>query len=147
MTLVKFQPFPTTKATPFGLFNNMLDRSIADFLGHDSGTNYQPSVNVVETDNAFQLEIAAPGFDKSNFSARVENDQLIVEGKQEVSAEQTEKRYTRREFQVSSFQRTFKLPKTVNQDAVQAVYENGVLKITLDKKAEAKPALKTIEIA
>ena len=147
MTLVKFQPFPTTKATPFGLFNNMLDRSIADFLGHDSGTNYQPSVNVVETENAFQLEIAAPGFDKSNFSARVENDQLIVEGKQEVSAEQTEKRYTRREFQVSSFQRTFKLPKTVNQDAVQAVYENGVLKITLDKKAEAKPALKTIEIA
>ena len=136
MTLVKFQPFPTTKATPFGLFNNMLDRSIADFLGHDSGTNYQPSVNVVETDNAFQLEIAAPGFDKSNFSARVENDQLIVEGKQEVSAEQTEKRYTRREFQVSSFQRTFKLPKTVNQDAVQAVYENGVLKITLDKKTE-----------
>ena len=147
MTLVKFQPFPTTKATPFGLFNNLLDRNIADFLGHDSGVNYQPSVNVVETDAAFELEIAAPGFDKSNFSARVENDQLIVEGKQEASAEQTEKRYTRREFQVSAFQRSFKLPKTVNQDAVQAVYENGVLKITLDKKAEAKPALKTIEIA
>ena len=146
MTLLKFQPIPTTKTTPFNLFNTMFDRSIADFVGHDGLTNYQPAVNVVETENAFHLEFAAPGFDKSEFSARVENDQLIVEGKREVAADQTEKRYTRREFQVASFQRTFKLPKTVNQDAVQAAYENGVLKITLEKKAEAKPLQKTIEI-
>ncbi len=147
MTLLKFQPVSAPKATPFNLFNTMFDRSIADFMGHDGLTNYQPSVNVVETENAFHLELAAPGFDKSEFSARVENDQLVVEGKREAVAEQTEKRYTRREFQVASFQRKFKLPKTVNQDAVQATYENGVLKITLDKKAEAKPLQKTIEIA
>ncbi len=146
MTLVKFQPFPTTKPAPFNLFNSMFDRSIADFMGHDGGTNSQPSVNVVETDHVFHIELAAPGFDKSNFTARVENDQLIVEGKREVAAEQTEKRYTRREFQVASFQRAFKLPKSVNQDAVQAGYENGILKITLDKKAEAKPVQKNIEI-
>ena len=147
MTLLKFQPVPATKSTPFNLFNTMFDRSIADFIGHDGVNNYQPSVNVVETENAFNLELAAPGFDKSEFSARVENDQLIVEGKREVAAEQTEKRYTRREFQVASFQRKFKLPKTVNQDAVQATYENGILKITLEKKAEVKPLQKTIEIA
>lgn len=146
MTLVKFQPFPTTKAAPLHLFNSMFDRNIADFMGRDGLPNHQPSVNVVETENAFHLELAAPGFDKSEFSARVENDHLIVEAKREATAEQTEKRYTRREFQVASFQRTFKLPKTVNQDAVQAVYENGILKIALDKKAEAKPVQKTIEI-
>ena len=79
MTLVKFQPFPTTKATPFGLCNNLLDLNIADFLGHDSGVNYQPSVNVVETDAAFELEIAVRGFDISNISASVENDQFYLE--------------------------------------------------------------------
>ena len=147
MTLVKFQPFPTPKTTPFHLFNSMFDRSIADFMGHDGLPNHQPSVNVLETEHAFHLELAAPGFDKSEFSARVENDQLIVEGKREVAADQTEKRYTRREFQVNSFQRMFKLPKTVNQDAVQATYENGILKIALGKKEVAKPVQKTIEIA
>lgn len=147
MTLVKFQPLPTTKVSPFGLFNSIFDRNLADFVGHDGLANYQPSVNVVESEQAYQLELAAPGFDKSEFSLRVENEQLIVEGKHEASTEQTDRKYTRREFQVSSFQRTFKLPKTVNQDTVQAVYENGVLKITLEKKVELKPAPKNIEIA
>ncbi len=147
MTLVKFQPLPSTKATPFGLLNSIFDRSIADSVGHDGLANYQPAVNVVETDQAFHVELAAPGFDKSEFGLRVENDQLIVQGQREAAPEQTEKRYTRREFQISSFQRMFKLPKTVNQDAVQAVYENGVLKIVLEKKVEIKPIPKQIEIA
>ncbi len=147
MTLVKFQPLPTTKVSPFSLINSIFDRNLADFVGHDGLANFQPSVNVVESDQEFQLELAAPGFDKSEFSLRVENEQLIVEGKHESTPEQTEKKYTRREFQVSSFQRAFKLPKTVNQDAVQAVYENGVLKITLGKKVEVKPVPKTIEVA
>ena len=147
MTLVKFQPLPTTKATPFGLFNSIFERSIADAVGHDGLTNFQPAVNVLETDQAYHLELAAPGFDKSEFSLRVENDQLIVEGKREATPEPSEKRYTRREFQIGSFQRMFKLPKTVNQDAVQAVYENGVLKIVLEKKVEIKPVPKQIEIA
>ena len=141
MTLVKFQPLPTPKATPFGLFNSIFDRSLADSVGHDGLANYPPAVNVVETDQAFQIELAAPGFDKSEFGLRVENDQLIVQGKREATPDQTEK------FQIASFQRMFKLPKTVNQDAVQAVYENGVLKIVLEKKVEIKPIPKQIEIA
>lgn len=147
MTLVKFQPLPTPKVTPFGLFNSIFDRSLADSVGHDGLANYPPAVNVVETDQAFQIELAAPGFDKSEFGLRVENDQLIVQGKREATPDQTEKSYTRREFQIASFQRMFKLPKTVNQDAVQAVYENGVLKIVLEKKVEIKPIPKQIEIA
>lgn len=148
MTLVKFQPLPTSKSIPFGLFNSIFDRSIADSVGHDGPANFHPAVNVVETDQAYHLELAAPGFDKSEFGLRVENDQLIVEGKREAAAaESTEKRFTRREFQIASFQRRFKLPKTVNQDAVQAVYENGVLKIALDKKVEIKPIPKQITVA
>ncbi|MEO6039283.1 MAG: Hsp20/alpha crystallin family protein [Saprospiraceae bacterium] len=147
MTLVKFQPLPTTKLSPFGLFNSLFDRNLADFVGHDGLPNFQPAVNVLETEQAFQLELAAPGFDKSEFAVRVENEHLIVEGKREAAGEPTEKQYTRREFQVAPFQRKFKLPKTVNQDAVQAVYENGVLKIALEKKVEVKPVPKTIEIA
>lgn len=144
---MKFQPMPTTKVTPFGLFNSIFDRNLADFVGHDGLANFQPSVNVEETDQAFNIELAAPGFDKSKIHVRVENEQLIVEGKREAATEPPEKRYTRREFQVNSFERLFKLPKTVNQDAVQAVYENGILKIVLEKKVEVKPVPKNIKVA
>lgn len=146
MTLVKYQALPTTKVSPFGLFNSIFDRNLAGFVGHDGPANYQPAVNVLETEQAFLLELSAPGFDKSEFSLRVENEQLIVEGKHEVAAAQTEQKFTRREFQVASFQRSFKLPQHVNQDAVLAAYENGVLKITLDKKVEVKPVPKTIAV-
>ncbi|MEO6760307.1 MAG: Hsp20/alpha crystallin family protein [Saprospiraceae bacterium] len=146
MTLVKYQALPTTKVSPFGLINSIFDRNLAGFVGHDGLSNTQPAVNVLETEQAFLLELSAPGFDKTEFSLRVENEQLIVEGKHEVAAEPTEQKFTRREFQVASFQRSFKLPKNVNQDAVQAAYENGVLKITLDKKAEVKPVPKSIAV-
>ena len=84
--------------------------------------------------------------DKQNFSLHVENDQLTIEAVRETKEEETNERYTRCEFRVASIKRSFKLPKTVNQDAINAVYENGILNVTLGKKEEAKPVVKTIPI-
>lgn len=143
--VAKFQNLPSTKPFFGGLFDDFFNRSIADFIGSDNLMS-QPAVNVVETDEAFKLEVAAPGFDKTNFEVKVEGKQLLLSGKREQSNEETTDRFTRREFQVASFQRSFHLPESVNPDGVQAVYENGILNVTLPKKEEARPVVKTIEI-
>ncbi len=144
-SIVKFQPFPSTKPSFNGFLDEFFNRNISNFVGSDSVLN-QPAINVVETENSFKLELAAPGFDKQDFSVNIENDFLIVSANRETNKEETNERYTRREFSVASFKRSFKLPKTVNQEAIGAVYENGILNVTIGKKEEAKPVVKTIQI-
>lgn len=145
-SIAKFRPFPTTKFFPNGLFDEFLNRSIGDFIGSDGLTN-QPAVNILETATSFELEFAAPGFEKQDFSLNVEQDYLTVNAQRENKQEETNERYTRREFRFDSFKRSFKLPATVNQDAVSAVYKNGVLQVTLPKKEEATTPVKTIAIS
>jgi HSP20 family protein len=128
-----------------GLFDEFFNRNIGDFVGADNFAS-QAAVNVIETENAFKIELAAPGFDKQDFTLNVENDQLTIEAKHETKEEETNERYTRREFRVAAVKRSFKLPKTVNQEAINAVYENGILNVTLGKKEEAKPVVKSIPI-
>lgn len=144
--IVKFQPFPATKFFTDGFLDEFFNRNISNFVGSDAVLN-QPAVNVVETEDSFKLEIAAPGFEKENFSVNIENDFLTISASRETKNEEKNERYTRREFSVASFKRSFKLPKTVNQEAIAAVYENGILNVTLGKKEEAKPVVKTIQIA
>lgn len=143
--LAKFRPYPATKLFPNGLFDDFFNRSIADFVGSDVLTN-QPAVNIVETDLAFRLEVAAPGFEKQQFELHVENDVLTVSAKRETSEQEANERFMRREFRFDVFERSFKLPQTVNQDGLTAVYENGVLIVNLPKKEEAKAVVKTIEV-
>lgn len=144
-SIVKFQPLPSTKPLFNGFLDEFFNRSLGNYVGGDAVLT-QPAVNVVETDGSYKLELAAPGFDKQNFTINVENDHLTIAGSRETKNEENTERYTRREFSVASFQRSFKLPKTVNQEAIEAVYENGILNVTLGKKEEAKPVVKTIQI-
>jgi HSP20 family protein len=143
--VVKFQPFPSTKPLFNGFLDEFFNRSLGDFVGNDT-LPYQPAVNVVESENAFKVSLAAPGFDKQDFEVKVEQDLLTISGKHEAKTQETSERFTRREFSVASFSRSFKLPKTVNQEAIAAVYENGILNVTIGKKEESKPVVKTIEI-
>ncbi|MBK9336661.1 MAG: Hsp20/alpha crystallin family protein [Lewinellaceae bacterium] len=143
--IAKIRTYPSTNLFPGGLFNDFFNRSIADFVGSDALVS-QPAINVVETNADFRLEVAAPGFDKQDFVLNVENDSLTISAKRAENQETSDERFTRREFRFESFQRTFKLPQTVNQDAVKAVYENGILKVTLPKREDSKAVSKTIAI-
>ena len=143
--IAKFRPFPSTKFFPNSLFDDFFNRSIADFVGSDALVT-QPAVNILETNAAFKLEVAAPGFEKQDFSLNVENDYLTVRAQRERQKDDAAERVTRREFRFDAFERSFKLPATVNQEMISAVYENGVLIVTIPKKEEAKSVVKTIEI-
>lgn len=146
--IVKVQPFPATKFFTNGFFDEFFNRGLADVVGNDAQVS-QPAVNVSENDQSFNIALAAPGFEKQHFALNIENGQLVVSAQREEKTEEnaTEKnRFLRREFRFESFKRSFKLPNTVNQDSISAVYENGVLNIELPKKEDAKPIAKNIQI-
>jgi HSP20 family protein len=101
-----------------------------------------PSVNIREKDAAFEVEMAAPGMDKKDFKLQLENNVLSISAeKKEEKNEETET-FTRREFSYNSFVRSFELPTTVNADSIEARYQDGILRLILPKKEEAKQKTK-----
>ena len=146
MNIVKVNPFLQGKS-----FTNLLDdvfnRSISDLVGSDFAVT-TPSVNVSEDNENVVLEVAAPGLDKKDFNITVEKDQLIISATKEAQAEDKEEgKWTRKEFNYQSFKRSFHLSDKIETDKIEAEYNNGILKLVLPKKAEAKPnAPATIDI-
>jgi HSP20 family protein len=135
MNLIKFDPYLRRNQTFPSVFNDFFNGSIADFVGGDFATN-MPSVNISETEQGFQLELAAPGLAKEDFKIAMDKDRLTVSAERSMKNENKEGTFTRREFNYSSFSRTFVLPKTVDKDRISAKYENGLLMLTVPKKAE-----------
>ena len=99
-----------------------------------------PAVNISEDDDAFVLEVAAPGKTKKDFNLELENGVLTIssEDKKENETKENGGRFTRREFSYSSFKRAFSLPESVDPEKVSAKYNEGVLKINLPKREDAK---------
>ena len=113
-----------------------------DFFEEDS---LMPAMNVKEHDDDFEIEFAAPGFSKKDFEVTIDEDILNVCGEKSNEEEEEEEGYTRKEFSYNSFKRSLKLPNTINKDQdVKAIYKNGVLKLNLQKREEAKVAPKKI---
>ena len=110
-----------------------------------------PAINVIETDKAYKLELAAPGMTKEDFNIRIDEDNNLVismEKKTENKEEKKDGRYLRREFSYSKFQQTMILPENVDKDHISAQVENGVLNIELPKlsEEEVKKPDRTIEV-
>lgn len=97
-----------------------------------------PAVNVTENHNGYKVKLAAPGMKKSDFEIDVEGNMLTIKSEKEEKKEEKEDHYTRREFSFSSFSRSFAIPDDVKQDKIDAVYEDGMLTISLPKREEAK---------
>src|SRR5438045_7086246 len=102
-------------------------------------TSFAPPVDIYEDEHNITLKIEVPGIDEKDIDVRVENNTLTVHGERKIEKEEKEENYRRVERQYGSFVRTFTLPQTVDTDNVSATYDKGVLKISLPKKAEAKP--------
>ena len=146
MNLIKYHPFAPAKDL-YNFFDNVFNRNITDFFGSDQAIS-SPSVNVVETKDDFRIEVAAPGYEKGDFKLNLDKDQLSISVEKEENSEVKEEgKFTRREFNYTSFKRSFQLPDTINADAIGAAYEQGILTITLPK-AEVKPEeeAKVIEV-
>lgn len=106
-----------------------------------------PAVNVSETEESYQLELAAPGKAKGDFKVEVENGTLCISSEEEETNESENKNYTRKEYSFKSFSRSFALPENVSDEEIEAKYEDGVLKITLPKNEPSQPQKKTIGVS
>lgn len=97
-----------------------------------------PAVNISQHEKEYQVSLAAPGLKKNDFKIDVEGNILTISCEKEESKEEKEKKFTRREYSYSSFSRSFTLPGEINVDKIEASYEDGLLKVSLPRKAEAR---------
>ena len=118
------------------------------FGGTQNVRTAMPAVNIKEGEKDFELELFVPGRAKEDFTIEIDDAVLTISSEKEESKEVSKENFTRREFTLTSFKRSFTLPETVATDKVEASYENGILKFNLPKKEEALPKPKrTIELA
>jgi HSP20 family protein len=99
-----------------------------------------PSVNITESDTAFAVAVAAPGLKKEDFKIDVEGTMLRISAEKKSETEEKQEHYTRKEYNYTSFSRSFTLPETVNKEGIEARYDAGILQLTLPKKEDAKNA-------
>ena len=130
-----------------GIFN-----FLSDVLGEDQVTsktnNYTlPAVNVRETEKAFEIEMAVPGFDKKDIQVEVDKDVLTISSSREESKAEESGEVRRTEFSYGHFERSFNIPEDANTDAIKAKTENGILYVELPKKEEKVSVRKMIKVA
>jgi HSP20 family protein len=124
------------------LFDRFFDPDFMDWSNRNFSTTNTtlPSVNIKEGSEGYEVEMAAPGFEKKDFRIELNHDLLTISSEKKVENEIKEgQQFTRREFSYQSFSRSFTLPSTADGEKIAARYENGILKVSIPKKEEAKP--------
>jgi len=118
--------------------------SLFDFNGggltHNLRSLSIPAVNIVEQKDSYEVSLAAPGMKKDDFNIDVEGNTLFISAEKKEEKEEKDEKYTRKEFNFSSFSRSFTLPDSVIKDKIDATYDNGLLRLVLPKTDEAKKA-------
>ncbi|MGN0202000.1 MAG: Hsp20/alpha crystallin family protein [Candidatus Cryptobacteroides sp.] len=125
-----------------------------DFFSNDWMTRTNataPAINVIENENDYLVEVAAPGMTKNDFRLTVTDENCLVltmEKKNENKDEDKKRKYLRREFSYRKFEQSLVLPEDVDKDAIKAAVSDGVLSIEIPKvkPCEKQPAIKQIEI-
>jgi len=143
MTLVKVNNRPLGN-----IFNDLLNEFPAATRSFGQELFSFPQTNIHETPEAYHVELNAPGRSKEDFKIQVEQGLLTISfEKKEETTQATDFKTIRREFEFKSFKRSFSVDEKIDVDAIQAKYENGVLKLLLPKKEESKQNARQINIA
>ena len=136
----------TSRAVYQHPFSGVLENVFGNDLFQKEHASFVPAVNIAESESAYQLELSAPGFNKTDFKISVEKRSLVVSGKHTQETEVKEQKFSRKEFNYGAFQRVFKLPENANESAIVATYENGILKLDIPKKEQDKNENREISI-
>ena len=143
MTLVKFNN-RTRNSAPY--FNNVFDSLFNEAVNKNLTINKVPGVNILETEDSYKIELAAPGLTKEDFQINLKKDTLSVWAEKKALEGADQKDYTRKEFDYNSFVRSFVLPESVDAEKISAEYVNGILNITIGKDV-AKLQEKEIKVS
>lgn len=132
------------------VFDHLVDEFLNGQASH-YGTgvfhgNSVPAVNIQEHENAYLLELNAPGLNKEDFKINLENNLLTIAFEKKSESDEKGPKFIKREFVQKNFKRAFNLDEKINGEGIEAKYEAGILKVTLPKKAETKVLPKEIAI-
>jgi HSP20 family protein len=146
MTLIKWQP------KPMNVIDDM-DTMIHSFFNTDwnfpvrDTRNWSPAVDVKETDNSFVLTTDIPGLTKKDIKVNVANGKLSISGERTYETDQENDNYHYRERRFGTFDRSFKLPDTVDEEKISASFKNGILNVALPKNANILPKEREIKVS
>lgn len=147
MTLVKFNPNNGVKKNDLiPGFSDVFDSILNDTFFADKMMTRVPAVNISESTDHYHLELAAPGLKKEDFKLSLDRNILSITVEHNNQGNQQERNYNKREFSYSSFVRSFTLPESADDNAIEAKYNDGVLCIDIAKREEAKMQSRQIEI-
>ncbi|QOJ29144.1 MAG: Hsp20/alpha crystallin family protein [Ignavibacteriales bacterium] len=143
MTLVRFEPFKELE-----YLNNRLRRIFDEtpVTVKETPGIFNPRLNVFEDNQNLYIEAEIPGVNKEDLKISLQDNTITISGEKKFEDEKKEKNYYRVERRYGSFRRSFSLPVEVNDSKVEAKFENGVLKVSLEKVVEQQPEEKVITI-
>jgi HSP20 family protein len=131
---------------------NTLPSLMSDFFDYDKffgnrwferETNQSlPAVNIRENAKEFDIEFAVPGFNNNDFKINIETNVLTISAEKKEEKKEENSRFTRKEFNYTTFSRSFTLPQSVSTETINAKYSDGILKLQIPKKEEAKKDIK-----
>lgn len=140
MSIVRYNPNDFVP-TPFSA---LVDRFFNDSVTRSGGSQFVPKVDIVETLEAFEVHLAAPGLTKEDFKIEVNDNYLTVSGERKFSNEKKDKNYHSIETHYGTFSRSFTLPENTDASKINAKYNNGILELTIpkDEKKVLKQSIK-----
>lgn len=146
MALIKFpnRAINTDSVNPF--VNSVFDNFFNDSFLSDRLVTRVPAVNITESSDAYNIELAAPGLKKSDFKINVDKNLLTISVEKKEESTEEDKVFSKKEFSYTSFSRSFSLPDTVDYNSIDANYEDGVLELKIGKKEEAIVTKRQIEV-
>ena len=119
-------------------FNEVFESMFNDQFISERMASRTPAVNIAETDNEFQIEMAAPGLKKEDFKINLDKNILTISSEKKEEKKEEGKKYNKREFSYGSFTRAFTLPDSADYAKIDAAYTDGVLTVSIAKREEAK---------
>jgi len=141
MSIIRYNPNDYV-STPF---STLVDRFFNDSVARSGGSRFVPKVDIVETTEAYEVHLAAPGLSKNDFKIEVNDNLLTVSGERKFSTEKKDKNYHSVETNYGAFSRSFTLPENSDASKINAKYNNGILELTIPKD-ERKVLKQTIKV-
>lgn len=126
------------------LFDEFFGRGVEGATASCATTS--PSVNIVENENAFTIQVAAPGLEKEDFNVSVDGNKLVISSEKEIEKLNEGDKFRRKEFSYSKFKRTFTIPESLDGEKITANYKSGILNVAVPKREIVKKEATQIKI-
>lgn len=142
MKLVRYNQLDPAFPSSFG---GMVEKLFNESMGTASARKFNPAVDVFEDEQAFEIHVAVPGMKKSEFQVDLTEGKLTISGERRLEEKREGRSFHSLETHYGAFSRSFYVPDSVLSEQIEAIYEDGVLKIKLPK-VEKRTQKATIEV-